>query len=128
MSEERPCDAAYRDVLIDEDDPEIRLVLEESRRLYRLQVEQEQERRREEARVEALRARLGIVTARLRQGHAGDPIAQDLIRWIEWELTPTHELKTLRPETSHPLQQIHEWMEKNLNPSLREKIAGLGIF
>lgn len=132
MSEERPCDAAYRDVLIREDeeeeDPEIRLAMEQSLREYRLRAEEAARRRREEIRVAALAARFGIVTARLRQAYPNDPIARDLIRWIEWELTPTHELKTLRPETTHPLRQIHEWIEKNLNPALKEKIACLGIF
>jgi hypothetical protein len=135
MSEERPFDASYRDVLIEEEeeeDPFVRLALEESLRLHRereAEIRAEEERRkREEERVAALRARFGIVAARLRQGYPDDPIARDLIRWIEWELTPTHELKSLRPCTSHPLRQIHEWVEKNLNPSLKEKIAGLGIF
>jgi hypothetical protein len=69
-------------------------------------------------RVKALREKLGMVTTRLRTAFAKDDVAIDLLAWIEWECTPTHDLKSFRPRSNHSIATIRQWMSKNLNPAL----------
>jgi len=141
----RPYDSVLRDTLMgadrrqvrstiaQEDDVHMRLAMEESLRVFekeeedkRRLAELEQERIREEQakiqlemeRVKALREKLGMVTTRLRTAFAKDDVAIDLLAWIEWECTPTHDLKSFRPRSNHSIATIRQWMSKNLNPTL----------
>jgi len=154
----RDCDKVYKDNLLsssvssnisqnflhqDIDDVEMNEAIEESIRLYemeqkiiiqkaRLDEERQQKqaeiRRKEEKRVEELRARLGIIVSRLKTIFADDAIAKDLAVCIEWECTPNHLLMVYKPNTQFSMTQIREWATKNLNPKMNELLSTLSFY
>jgi len=144
----RAFDLNYTDRLInddvqDEEDPLMRIALEESikswktekkysREIERLKQEslmKELKKKEEEVeRTDRLREKLGILISRLRTVFKNDVAAQDLLRWIDWECTPTHDLQSLRPETTSSIAEMKDWIHKNLNPSMIKLIQDLSFF
>ena len=118
-----------------EEDPEIRFAMEESLRMYEKDLEmneqieklkreqelkQKEEETLEEIRVQSIRDKLGLIISRLKTVFATDPIAQDLLQWMEWECTPTHYLTSFRPATKSTIHQMKTWIKKNLNPTMQK--------
>lgn len=127
----------------EDDDPMVRIALEESLKMYEKERELEEQLRRiesekrqederkcrmEEERTQKLRERFGMIMSRLKTVYRGDPIAADLVLWIEWEMTPTHLLTTFRPKTSNTILQMKEWAYKNLNPAMMKDLETLSFF
>lgn len=124
-------------------DESMRIAIEESIQMYererihsqkmeeleRERIERERERQhQEEERVSQLRERMGILISRLKTVFRDDTIAKDILIIIEWECTPTHQLESFRPMTIHSLEQIRQWIDKNLNPQLKTLLKELSVF
>jgi hypothetical protein len=144
----RAFDNNFTDQLIDdnfsdEEDPILRVALHESikswksekkysREIERLKKEsliKEQQKKEEEIRrIEELREKLGILISRLKTVFKNDKVAHDLLKWIDWECTPTHELQSLRPYTETSIQEMKDWIVKNLSPTMIRLIEGLSFY
>lgn len=126
-----------------DDDPQIALAIAESLKMYERdlqmseqieKLEEEQKRKQsyeekeEEIRVQAIRERLRFITSRLKTVFPKDPIAIDLLQWIEWECTPTHLLTSFRPKTNSSIHDIKMWIKKNLNPSMQATLEAQRFF
>lgn len=124
-----------RSLIAQEEDIHMKIAMEESLRVFEkeeethlrlMRLEQERIQEQEEKhlaeleRVRKLRLNLGIIITRLRTIFSKDKIAVDLLAWIEWECTPTHDLTSFRPHTKHSIMDIRQWMSKNLNSSFVE--------
>jgi len=126
-----------------EDDPQVALAIAESLKMYekdlqmseqieKLEMEQKMkvinEEKEEEARVQAIRDKLRFIISRLKTVFPKDPIAIDLLQWIEWECTPTHLLTSFRPKTNNSIHDIKMWIKKNLNPSMQATLEEQRFF
>lgn len=126
-----------------DDDPQIALAIAESLKMYERdlqmseqieKLEEEQKRKQtneekeEEARVQAIREKLRFITSRLKTVFPKDPVAIDLLQWIDWECTPTHLLTSFRPKTNSSIHEIKMWIKKNLNPSMQATLEEQRFF
>lgn len=127
----------------DPNDQELNMAIEESIKLYEMEkiyaeqlkkLEEEKKikelkiQEKENIRVEKLRQKLGIVISRLKNYFKDNDIAKDVLKWIEWECTPTHLLKSFRPDTKSSMIEIKEWIKKNLNNKMIELLESTSFY
>lgn len=128
---------------LDEEDDIIKFVIQESinqfqkdneykKQLKKLEIEQKIKQEKinniEIERTEQLKSDLGLIVSRLKTIFKDQSEAEDLLKWIEWECTPTHLLTEFRPNTRHSLLEIKKWIENNLNPLIIKKLYKLSFF
>lgn len=128
---------------IPEDDPMIHMAIEESIKIWeqenktkkeieRLEKENEEKNRkkqeREIDRTNKIREKLGLVISRLKTVFKNDEMAIDVLKWIDWECTPTHLLQNFRPNTHHSIFELKNWIYKNLNPNMIKLLEETSFF
>lgn len=143
ISSNIPSDLSQNFVAFDPNDQELNMAIEESIKLYEMEkiygeqlkkLEEEKKikelkiQEKENIRVEELKLKLGIVISRLKNYFKDDDVAKDLLKWIEWECTPIHLLKSFRPNTKFSIIEIKEWIKKNLNNKMIELLESTSFY
>jgi hypothetical protein len=127
----------------EDDDPLVRMAIEESIKIweqenktkkeiekFEKENEEKNKKKQEEEiqRTNKIREKLGLVISRLKTAFKDNEMANDVLKWIEWECTPTHLLQNFRPNTQHSIYELKNWIYKNLNPNMIKLLEETSFF